>query len=107
MELAEGGDLIMLGDLNLSKKITSNGFLYTQAGTPYYSSPEIWNNQPYDYKSDIWSLGCIIYEMCALKPPFRGNDMEELNKKIQKGIYEPIPNHYSFNLSYFIQKLLN
>ena len=59
-----------IGDLNISK-ITENGFASTQTGTPYYTSPEIWKGQQYDSKCDIWALGCIIYEMCTLLPPFR------------------------------------
>lgn len=58
-----------LGDLNVSK-VAKKGLLYTQTGTPYYASPEVWRDQPYDSKSDIWSLGCVIYEMTTLKPPF-------------------------------------
>ncbi len=54
-----------LGDLNVSK-IAKNGLLYTQTGTPYYASPEVWKDEPYDSKSDIWSLGCVIYEMTTL-----------------------------------------
>ena len=49
-----------LGDMNVSK-IAKNGLLYTQTGTPYYASPEVWKDKPYDSKSDIWSLGCVIY----------------------------------------------
>ena len=48
-------------DLNVSK-IAKKGLLYTQTGTPYYASPEVWKDQPYDNKSDIWSLGCLVYE---------------------------------------------
>ena len=59
-----------LGDLNVSK-IAKMGLNYTQTGTPYYASPEVWKEQPYDLKSDVWSLGCVIYEMLTLKPPFR------------------------------------
>jgi NIMA (never in mitosis gene a)-related kinase len=51
--------LVKLGDLNVSKKVKS--LCQTQTGTPYYASPEIWKDQPYDKKSDIWSLGCILY----------------------------------------------
>lgn len=49
-----------LGDLNVSK-VMSEKFAVTQTGTPYYTSPEIWNNKQYDYKCDIWSLGCVLY----------------------------------------------
>ena len=79
-----------IGDLNVSK-VANKGLVYTQTGTPYYASPEVWRDEPYDMKSDIWSLGCIIYEMSALKPPFRAIDMEGLYKSVQKGKYERIP----------------
>ena len=59
--------------------------LYTQTGTPYYASPEVWNDQPYDAKSDIWSIGCILYEMLTLRPPFMANNMQNLFKKVCKG----------------------
>lgn len=49
-----------LGDLNVSK-ILKRGLAYTQTGTPYYASPEVWKDQPYDSKSDIWSLGTSQY----------------------------------------------
>ena len=45
-----------LGDLNVSK-LAQLGLNYTQTGTPYYASPEVWKEKPYDFKSDIWSLG--------------------------------------------------
>ena len=59
-----------LGDMNVSKSADKNGLNYTQTGTPYYASPEVWRDEPYDFKSDIWSLGCVLYEMITLKPPF-------------------------------------
>lgn len=65
--------VLKLGDLNVSK--VAKGMLQTQTGTPYYASPEVWNDKPYDAKSDIWSCGCVLYEMCALKPPFHAQDM--------------------------------
>lgn len=65
--------VIKLGDLNVSKMVLK--MCQTQTGTPYYASPEIWKDQPYDKKSDIWSLGCVLYEAISLKPPFRANDM--------------------------------
>lgn len=75
--------LVKVGDLNVSK-IAKNKLLYTQTGTPYYASPEVWRDRPYDLKSDIWSLGCLIYEMCALRPPFTAKDMEELSLRVQR-----------------------
>ena len=64
-----------LGDMNVSKIANYKGLNYTQTGTPYYASPEVWRDEPYDSKSDIWSLGCVLYEMITLKPPFRADDM--------------------------------
>jgi NIMA (never in mitosis gene a)-related kinase 1/4/5 len=54
---------VKLGDLNVSKRLNPKGMLMTQIGTPYYMSPEIWNNRPYNAASDMWSLGCMIYGM--------------------------------------------
>jgi NIMA (never in mitosis gene a)-related kinase len=67
-----------LGDLNVSKIAQKDGMLFTQTGTPYYASPEVWKDQPYDNKSDIWSLGCVIYEMITLNPPFTASNMDKL-----------------------------
>lgn len=74
-----------LGDMNVSKVTNSKGLNYTQTGTPYYASPEVWKDEPYDVKSDVWSLGCVIYEMVTLKPPFQAEDMQGLYQKILKG----------------------
>jgi NIMA (never in mitosis gene a)-related kinase len=49
---------------------------FTQTGTPFYASPEIWRDKPYDFKSDIWSIGIIIYEITMLKVPFKAEDIE-------------------------------
>jgi NIMA (never in mitosis gene a)-related kinase 1/4/5 len=94
-----------LGDLNVSK-VAKKGLLYTQTGTPYYASPEVWKDQPYDVKSDIWSLGCVLYEMTTLKPPFRANDMNGLYQKVLKGKFIPIGQQYSKALGNIISKML-
>ena len=56
--------------------------LHTQTGTPYYASPEVWQDKPYDQKCDIWSLGCVFYEMITKRPPFKSSSMNELYKKV-------------------------
>lgn len=78
----------------------------TQTGTPYYASPEVWKDKPYDTKSDIWALGCILYEITTLKQPFRAPDMEGLYKKVLRGLYEKIPAQYSQDLSNVIRMML-
>ena len=80
--------------------------MFTQTGTPYYASPEVWKDQPYDSKSDIWSLGCVLYEMCALMPPFTAKDMKGLYSKVIKGEYTRIPDRYSDHLSNIIDMWL-
>jgi len=69
--------VIKFGDLNVSK-IAKLGILKTQTGTPYYASPEVWQDKPYDKRSDIWSLGCVLYELVAQSPPFTASDMKGL-----------------------------
>lgn len=91
--------------MNVSK-VAKMGMLYTQTGTPYYASPEVWRDNPYDHKSDIWSMGCIIYELVTLKPPFRAENMESLFKKVQAGKYPRISENYSQDLANFIKGCL-
>ena len=94
-----------LGDLNVSK-ITCRGVGCTQTGTPYYASPEIWKDNPYNLKSDIWSLGCVFYELIMLKTPFRGESMKDLYKKVMKGEYPPIPKTFSNKFQIVIDRIL-
>jgi len=94
-----------LGDLNVSK-VARRGLGYTQTGTPYYASPEVWKDKPYDHKSDVWSLGCVLYEMITLRPPFRAKDMEGLFNKVCKGQFSRIPDRFSDDLFKIVQYLL-
>ena len=97
---------VKIGDLNVSKILNTMRTASTQTGTPYFASPEIWNDQPYDYKCDIWSVGCIIYEMCALHVPFRGNSMQNLYQNVLRGIYQQISMRYSEDLRKIIKQIL-
>ena len=94
-----------IGDLNVSK-VAHKGLGYTQTGTPYYASPEVWRDEPYDIKSDIWSLACVTYEMIALHPPFRAENMEALYNKVIKCQYGKISDRYSSDISEIIKLLL-
>lgn len=94
-----------LGDLNVSK-VARKGLGHTQTGTPYYASPEVWRDKPYDKKSDMWSLGCVLYEMIALRPPFAAEDMDALYKKVQKGIYPKISSPPFQELGQVVNSLL-
>jgi serine/threonine protein kinase len=67
----------------------------TVVGTPYYLSPEICNSKPYGIKSDIWALGCILYEMCTLRRAFEGDALTAIVLKVIRGQYEPVPDCYS------------
>lgn len=96
---------IKLGDMNVSK-VAKMGLVYTQTGTPYYASPEVWRDQPYDLKSDIWSLGCVLYEAAALQPPFRAHDMSALYRKVMRGEYPPLPVFYSQDLNTLLRAML-
>jgi NIMA (never in mitosis gene a)-related kinase len=97
--------IVKLGDLNVSK-VSKAGVMNTQTGTPYYASPEVWQDKPYDKSSDIWSLGAVLYEMVALNPPFQARDMKGLFNKVIKGQYPKIPATYSSDLSSMIATLL-
>ena len=99
------GGICKLGDLNVSK-VARKGLGYTQTGTPYYASPEVWEEKPYDSKSDVWSLGCVMYEMITLRPPFQAKSMEELCKKVMRGIYPKLSSKYSEDLSDVIKLMI-
>ena len=99
---------VKIGDFGISKALTNTkNNASTIIGTPYYFSPEIINGEPYNYKTDIWSLGVVLYEMCCLKLPFESNNIAQLSIKILRGKYDPIPNRYSKNMANLIKQMLN
>ena len=76
----------------------TSDFAHTIVGTPYYLSPEMCEEKPYNEKTDIWAMGCIIYELCTGKHPFEANNQAALALKIVMGKYNDIPKHYSSDL---------
>ncbi|KAF7370637.1 Protein kinase domain-containing protein [Mycena sanguinolenta] len=99
---------VKLGDFGLSKALSQTSFANTYVGTPYYMSPEVMQEKAYDAKSDIWSLGCLIYELCAWKPPFHdAKTLSELSSAVRSARIPPLPRGYSQALSAVIKSMLN
>ena len=99
--------VIKLGDFGISEILNHTFDLLTSfVGTWYYISPEIVKGHHYSFKTDIWSLGVILYEMCCLKLPFKAQNQFILQKKIQECKYNPIPDRYSQDLKLLVERLL-
>ncbi|XP_039601785.1 serine/threonine-protein kinase Nek3 [Polypterus senegalus] len=97
---------IKLGDFGSACILNSSkAYACSYVGTPYYVSPEIWENKPYNNKSDVWALGCVLYELCTLKHPFQANSWKSLILKICRGSYPPLPAHYPYELHYLIKQI--
>lgn len=109
---------IKLADFGLAKHYArkDDGMLASQsssvmkstfAGTIVYSSPEIVQSEPYSSKADIWSLGCVLYELCALQPAFPGTNPLTIAKKIVECDYIPLDEtHYSAQLVRLIRSCM-
>lgn len=95
-----------MGDLGASRRLDKHGNIIDmddtgaeadavpeRVGTPLYLAPELWQDKPCTKKSDIWALGIILYEMCALRTPFVAEDLDTLKEKIQKEKYPQLPNN--------------
>ena len=100
----DGNQNIKLGDFGLSKIMThpEREFAKTFVGTPYYMSPELVGEQCYNTKSDVWALGCLIYELCALEPPFKAKTQEALSARIQSGNPPVIPSIVLFLFTVYL-----
>ena len=99
--------LIKISDFEACCVVENNNKMITgQVGTPFYTAPEIWEEEPYNYKCDIWSIGCIIYEMASLTLPFKGDTIKSLYENIMSKKIEPIPDFYSEDLKKIINYML-
>uniref|UniRef100_UPI0037E9ADF0 serine/threonine-protein kinase Nek3 n=1 Tax=Semicossyphus pulcher TaxID=241346 RepID=UPI0037E9ADF0 len=97
---------IKLGDFGSACILNSSkAYAHTYVGTPYYVAPEIWDNKPYNNKSDVWSLGCVLYELCTLRHPFQASSWKSLILKVCRGAYPPLPKHLPYELQYLIKQM--
>ena len=98
---------VKIGDFGIAKILNStSSYAHTFIGTPYYISPELCKDQPYNDKSDVWSLGCVLYELCTLNHPFEGGTQVEIYEKIMTQKFKAISPEYSLELKKMVDLLL-
>ena len=97
--------IVKVGDLGIAK-LLKGAMARTQIGTPHYMPPEVWKSRPYSFSSDVWSLGCLLYELVTLRVPFEARSLAELRFKVIRGKYNSVPRGYSKELSKMIEMLL-
>ncbi|KAM3862214.1 serine/threonine-protein kinase Nek5 [Diretmus argenteus] len=104
--LTTGGMKAKLGDFGIARMLNNTMELArTCVGTPFYLSPEICENRPYNNKTDIWSLGCVLYELCTLRHPFESSSLRQLVGRICRGRYNPVSSRYSYDLRLLVTQL--
>lgn len=96
-----------IGDFGLARVLEIGMLASTNVGTPYYQSPEILNGQLYNAKSDIWALGCILYELATLRLPFDARNYKQLTSMVCRGAFQPIPSTYGDELRHLVQWTLH
>lgn len=95
---------VLVGDFGIAKILQNTmECAHTLVGTPYYLSPELCREEPYNQKSDVWSLGCILYELATHRHAFEANSMKGLVGKILRGIYPAISSQYSQSLRNIVE----
>lgn len=105
--LSKAGN-IKIGDFGIAKVLECTAACaQTQIGTPYYLCPEICKGKPYSWGSDIWAMGCILHELCALRVPFDGHDLKSLIQNITKAPTPKLPARYSRPLQDLLNSVLN
>eukprot|EP00929_Paragymnodinium_shiwhaense_P110936 TRINITY_DN7828_c0_g1_i2.p1 TRINITY_DN7828_c0_g1~~TRINITY_DN7828_c0_g1_i2.p1 ORF type:complete len:1317 (-),score=283.86 TRINITY_DN7828_c0_g1_i2:119-4069(-) len=99
---------LKIGDFGIARVLEGTvDVAATVVGTPYYMSPEVCKSEPYGYKSDIWALGCVLYEMCMLKHAFESQSLLGLVYKIVSETYDPIPEQYTEDLRTLLERVLD
>ncbi|CAL5987121.1 Kinase [Hexamita inflata] len=113
--LSKNGDARM-GDFGFTKTLKRDGswlkleafeYAYASIVPPHHHPLELLMNQSYNEKADIWNLGCCLYELIALEPPYLKKTLAELIKQIQDTGVPKVPSQYSERLQKLIDNLLN
>ena len=101
-------DIIKVGDLGIAKSLNSSmEMAQSVAGTPYNMAPEIIRGESYGPKTDIWSLGCVMYEIATFRRPFEAPDVQKLFDVILNKDYAPLPDYVDINTKLLISQMLN
>lgn len=99
---------LKMGDFGIAKVLSCTAACAkTQIGTPYYLSPEVCQEKPYTWPSDIWAMGCIFYELCERKVPFDAANISGLVQKICRGPTPMIGPGYSDFVRNLCSEMLN
>ncbi|XP_065833929.1 serine/threonine-protein kinase Nek8-like isoform X2 [Oscarella lobularis] len=99
--------VVKIGDFGIAKVLSSKSKANTVVGTPCYISPELCEGKPYNQKSDIWALGCVLYELATLQRAFEASNLPALVLKIMRGTFAPISPRYSEDLKQLILSMLH
>lgn len=98
-------EVIKIGDFGISRILQGTmDMASTFTGTPYYMSPEVLKHEGYNSKSDVWSIGCLLYEMCTLQHAFEGQGLMGVMYKIVEGKVPELPSEYSNELNLILKK---
>ncbi|GAB9472289.1 hypothetical protein Gpo141_00009470 [Globisporangium polare] len=105
--LLDANGIVKVSDFGVSRMLQNSlDAAQTVIGTPYYMSPELMDDQPYDAKSDVWSLGCVVYELATFAPPFKGKAIGAVVHQILNAEPTPLPACYSRGFQDLVTKLL-
>ncbi|KAL9976486.1 hypothetical protein ACROYT_G013794 [Oculina patagonica] len=101
-------NIIKLGDFGISRILMGTSDMATTfTGTPYYMSPEVLKHEGYKYKSDIWSMGAVLYELCNLQHAFQGESLMGVMYKIVEGNPPKLSDKYSVELQTLYDRMLD
>ena len=98
--------IVKIGDMGMSKILTKKEMKLSRVGTPLFLAPELIMKEKYDFKADIWSLGCSIYHLAKTVPPFNDENLIKLGQAIVNDNPPELPGCYSEDLKFFVNKLM-